>query len=422
MEAVVQAIQALSATGDLERLHSRLQAETLRAELVPQALTALDPGLHTLGCIHLLHAWSESDAAGREAGGALGLEAFAESAARFLAGCAPLQVRLAVEKYCAVCRALKEAAVTLGCPKRAILPLRAAARALAPAPGHVTPVHADLLQVCLLSKCYSAALPTLEAGVVEVDPANGVTPRDFLLYCYYGGMACVGAKRYPAALELFLFAITAPSMVLSAVVVAAYKKYILVSLVEEGAVATLPKYTASIVHHRLKGAAAEYTELAAAYATRSVDKLQACMEKHAAVYGADAHLGLVKQVLRSLYTRNIQRLTQTYLTLSLRDIAESVQLASPREAETHILRMIEQGEIFASINQKDGMVSFEEDPERYDDGRTARRLDRAIQSAAGAAQRVKNADEAVLCDKPWLAKTIPSARAALQGGFDDPNL
>lgn len=54
----------------------------------------------------------------------------------------------------------------------------------------------------------------------------------------------------------------------------------------------------------------------------------------------DNNLGLAKQVIASLYKRNIQRLTQTYLTLSLQDIADTVQLDGQKEAELHILQMV----------------------------------------------------------------------------------
>lgn len=54
----------------------------------------------------------------------------------------------------------------------------------------------------------------------------------------------------------------------------------------------------------------------------------------------DNNLGLVKQVVSSMYKRNIQRLTQTYLTLSLQDIANTVQLNSSKEAEMHVLQMV----------------------------------------------------------------------------------
>ena len=41
-----------------------------------------------------------------------------------------------------------------------------------------------------------------------------------------------------------------------------------------------------------------------------------------------------------MYKRNIQRLTQTYWTLSVQDIAKNVQLSSPKEVEMHALQMV----------------------------------------------------------------------------------
>jgi COP9 signalosome complex subunit 3 len=72
----------------------------------------------------------------------------------------------------------------------------------------------------------------------------------------------------------------------------------------------------------------------------------------------DRNAGLVKQVLASLPARTIQRLTQTYLTLSLADIARAAGLAGPAEAEQVILRMVAHRQVFARINDRDGMVTF----------------------------------------------------------------
>ena len=52
----------------------------------------------------------------------------------------------------------------------------------------------------------------------------------------------------------------------------------------------------------------------------------------------DGNVGLMKQALAARQMRLTQRLTQTYMTLSLADIARHVGLASPQEAEQHILR------------------------------------------------------------------------------------
>lgn len=51
-------------------------------------------------------------------------------------------------------------------------------------------------------------------------------------------------------------------------------------------------------------------------------------------------MGLTKQVLASLYKKNIQRLTKTFLTLSLSDVASRVQLPGPADAEKYILNMV----------------------------------------------------------------------------------
>jgi hypothetical protein len=52
----------------------------------------------------------------------------------------------------------------------------------------------------------------------------------------------------------------------------------------------------------------------------------------------DGNMGLVKQVLASLPARAIQRLTRTFLTLSLTDIAAHAGLPSAAAAEAAILR------------------------------------------------------------------------------------
>lgn len=49
---------------------------------------------------------------------------------------------------------------------------------------------------CLLSKCYNAARDIVDEDIYDVDPhRTGMTPTDFFLYCYYGGMICVGECR-----------------------------------------------------------------------------------------------------------------------------------------------------------------------------------------------------------------------------------
>lgn len=47
---------------------------------------------------------------------------------------------------------------------------------------------------------YSAPLPVLADEVTNVDPSQtAMTARDFLLYCYYGGMVFIGALLHTYA-------------------------------------------------------------------------------------------------------------------------------------------------------------------------------------------------------------------------------
>nr|XP_034922478.1 COP9 signalosome complex subunit 3-like isoform X2 [Populus alba] len=169
------------------------------------------------------------------------------------------------------------------------------------------------------------------------------------------GMICIGQKHFQKALELLHNVVTAPMSSINAIAVEAFKKYILVSLIQNRQFSTsLPKYTSSAAQRSLKTLCQPYMEVASSYSSGKVSELKTYIQTNKEKFESDNNLGLVKQVISSMYKRNIQRLTQTYWTLSVQDIAKNVQLSSPKEAEMHVLQMIEDGEIYATINQKDG--------------------------------------------------------------------
>ncbi|KAJ6979395.1 hypothetical protein NC653_027523 [Populus alba x Populus x berolinensis] len=150
-------------------------------------------------------------------------------------------------------------------------------------------------------------------------------------------------------MALAVMVVTAPMSSINAIAVEAFKKYILFST-------SLPKYTSSAAQRSLKTLCQPYMEIASSYSSGKVSELKTYIQTTMEKFESDNNLGLVKQVISSMYKRNIQRLTQTYWTLSVQDIAKNVQLSRPKEAEMHVLQMIEDGEIYATINQKDGMA------------------------------------------------------------------
>jgi COP9 signalosome complex subunit 3 len=186
LDAVVAQVQALSGTpDDCAHLANLLKQTdnvlTVHAPRLSYALAALDPSKHSLGYLYLLEAQSAGSQTREQAGN------FVVTASNFLCVCAADQIRLAFEKCIVICRRLKDHAIQINEPNRAICPLFSALSKLQPSTEHLTPLHADYLLLCLLAKTYKAGLPILEEDIFEIDQKRtGLTPRDFLLYCYYG--------------------------------------------------------------------------------------------------------------------------------------------------------------------------------------------------------------------------------------------
>ncbi|XXG45056.1 hypothetical protein AAC387_Pa02g0242 [Persea americana] len=398
VETVIAQIQGLSGSvDDIIHLNAVLnQADEIlqsQAQRLGPFLEQLDPSKHCLGYLYVLEAYTSSQIPKERASDII------RTIVRYINSCSAEQIRLAPEKFVSVCRRLKDQVMLLQVPIQGIAPMRTAIRKLQPSTEYLTALHPEFLLLCLLAKCYKAGLSVLEEDIFEADQ-----PKDFFLYYYYGGMINIGHKRFHKALEFLHNAVTAPMSVLNSIAVEAYKKYILVSLIHNGQVPSFPKYTSSVAQRNLKSYTQPYIDLANGYTTGKISEIESCLETNMEKFKSDNNLGLVKQVFSSLYKRNIQRLTQTYLTLSLQDIANTVQLQNSKQAEMHVLQMIQDGEIFATINQKDGMVSFHEDPEQYKTCEMIEHIDASIQRIMTLSKKLSAIDENISCDPTYLAK------------------
>ncbi|CAB1338015.1 unnamed protein product [Coregonus sp. 'balchen'] len=247
-------------------------------------------------------------------------------------------------------------------------------------------------QLCLLAKCFKPVLPFLELDMMDICKENGAyDAKHFLCYYYYGGMIYTGLKNFERALYFYE---------------QAYKKYILVSLILHGKVQQLPKYTSQIVGRFIKPLSNAYHELAQVYATNNPAELRSQVNKHSETFTRDNNTGLVKQCLSSLYKKNIQRLTKTFLTLSLQDMASRVQLSGPQEAEKYVLHMIEDGEIYASINQKDGMVCFHDNPEKYNNPAMLHKIDQEMLKCIELDEKLKSMDQEITVNPQFVQKSM----------------
>ena len=346
------------------------------------------------------------------------------SLARQLMTCADTgQIQHVARKFANVCRAFAEIHRKRGDCRIAIVPLKSAIARLDPDAKSVTPCHVDFLRACLLSKFYGCAMRVIdEHKTLSVNPAKtGLTLPDFLQYCYYAGMVCIGEKHYKQAMRLLLGAITVPAVALSAIMIAAYKKYILLSLIVHSQLVPLPRYASQFVSRNIGSVCEEYQELATAFGSHEMESVAAVIAKHEAVYDRDHNHGLVRQCERALCKKVIQRLTQTYLTLSLGDIASTAPVADAAAVERLVVSMIEGGEIFASVNQREGMVSFYEDTEEYNTNETLRTLQAEITGAIQVMEEIRATDEDLSCNRTYLQNTTmkDSGRFAAEANLPD---
>eukprot|EP00029_Vermamoeba_vermiformis_P013039 TRINITY_DN7975_c0_g1_i1.p1 TRINITY_DN7975_c0_g1~~TRINITY_DN7975_c0_g1_i1.p1 ORF type:complete len:476 (+),score=162.47 TRINITY_DN7975_c0_g1_i1:89-1429(+) len=419
MDKLVAAIQGLSTTdeNDLKQLKTTLaKSEDVLFKSLPsldEALSVLDPNTHTLGWLYILGIKAVSNPEPRT---------FIGQVARFCMSCNARQLRMDVKKFRFICQKFVDVCVEHRSPISAIKPLRYAINKIAPSREHITPQHAMLMMCVLLSKTYSAVQSVIDSEVTEVDPdQTAVDSKDVRLYFYYAGAVYIGLKKFSRATEMLKTAISVPAIVPSAIMIEAYKKFVLVSLILSGQTGQLPRYTSSGLQRHFRHACAPYEELATSFQTRSLADVNKCIEQNREAYVKDGNWGLVKQATKALIRKNIQRLTQTYLTLSLQDIADNVKLKNKEEAEKILLRMIENKEIFAAINQKDGMVIFKDNTETYGTNETLNYLDKSIHNVMDITGKVERLDDFIASSAKYLQKTLaPDRSAGAAGGPGGP--
>uniref|UniRef100_A0A6A7GAM0 COP9 signalosome complex subunit 3 n=1 Tax=Hirondellea gigas TaxID=1518452 RepID=A0A6A7GAM0_9CRUS len=293
-------------------------------------------------------------------------------------------------------------------PKFAILPLRNAINVLQRESPHLlTAVHPIFVLCCIKAQCYHAALPIVQRPVYEVHTAEKTPfdPKSNLLYHYYSASIFIAFRKHELALDCLQMALTAPSLALSEIQIESYKKYVLLSLYIHGRLVELPSFTCPSIYRHVAKLCEPYTSLAEAYA-KGVLQLEECIQLHKDDFVKDENYGLVQQVLRRLVRRNIKNLTDTYITLSVDAIAEMAKTKDARQAEDYILSMIEEGGIFAKIDQQNGMVSFLGDDEDYATQEMISNLDTNIHDIMSFWRRVQQVNEEVSLDPKYINKTL----------------
>lgn len=260
----------------------------------------------------------------------------------FVDGCHTGQVRAGSDLFASLCHIYSQTLVEIF-PSKAIKGINVVKRAILKIqthPAQLTSMHSDLALLCLTAKCIKPALSVLDVDITEISKENGhFDVKYFLQYYYYGGMCYTAVKNLERALYFFEAALTTQSMAVSQIMVEAYKKYVLISLILHGKTSVLPKYAPPVVNRYIRHLCEPYCDLANLYtSSQNPNELGALAQKQ--VFSRDNNEGLVKQVIQSQHKKNIQRLTKTFLTLSISDVASRVFITDSAEAEDRVVNMV----------------------------------------------------------------------------------
>jgi COP9 signalosome complex subunit 3 len=239
--------------------------------------------------------------------------------------------------------------------------------------------------------------------------------------------ACI--KQFDRSANFFENVVTVPGTATSAIAIEAYKKYVLVKLIS-GSIPNnqLPTYTSRNVQQTIKSlCGGQYTELFNIFNNGTLIQFDEFVNRHREQYARDRNLGLIKQTRNAFICNSIQQLTKTFLTVSLKDLANRLQLQSTNEAEKYLIDMIENGQIFASINKKDGkkffflrnkkktkifflgMVIFHGSPEKFDANNMLAKLQDETEKRMHAEKQLRELERQISLSKTYIQRTQQSS-------------
>ncbi|KAG6876742.1 hypothetical protein C0992_011973 [Termitomyces sp. T32_za158] len=328
----------------------------------------------------------------------------------------PEHSRLAPDRVTAVARGIAAHATASLNPKAAIQPLYDLVRRYPPDLSYLTSIHTAFAlvrpsfllivlsqhhqQSCVSTQTFSALVPVLYNPITNIDTvlSPDLTYNDSLIYHYLGGITFAALKRWTQAEEFFEIALSTPGHVPAALQLEALKKLKLVQLIATGKTAPLPKYTHPLLLRLFKSS--PYSTFVNAY-PHNTDLLHDCVQREAATFAAEKNTGLIQQAFARAPRWTLKKLTGTYVTLSLSDIAKAIKIESEDDVRALLLDMIEANDVTAQISA-DGAVTFSDPAPTF----TKEQVDCVLADVQNQAELLSFLERGMAKSKEYLSKAV----------------
>ena len=332
-----------------------------------------------------------------------------------------------------------------------IVPLQHAVTLLAPRPTCLTAADSALLQMCVHARMYRHAVNFLTSRpVLEIDPpVCSLTAEQYLTYHYYAALCFIAVKNYSMAIEHLTNCITIPGSIVSSISLQAARTARLVSLIHAGSPFKLPTCTSMVVRESFlaNNLTLAYRDIESAFlgthktsmttsfpgdpnvptppstapAFEACHTLSNIIDINKDILVADGNFGLAQCLHQAQKQFFLQKLTKTFLTLSLSAIASQLNLSSIQEAEALLCGLVSQERLHASIHQQSGVVQFSDgalttsttdDALVYHDLKLEQTLIANIKATMALQQQVESLRGQVYMSPQYL-KTITSSTTSM---------
>ncbi|KAI9848443.1 MAG: hypothetical protein M1837_000238 [Sclerophora amabilis] len=385
------------------------------------------------------------------------------------------QVRYAGNEFRLLIETVARSARLFGKPLLAIHPIRTAILRLDPSSATFTSTHALFVSLCLQARAFRAAIPVLDKDILgfpSMPPPAGagllssltessstyitvssglsdfLKSTDLLEYHLHGAMIYIGLKKWERAIQFLSLVISTPTQnVASAVMVEAYKKWILVCLLYNGITLPIPKSAnpSAVKSYRILGKA--YERVAELFRAGDLSKLRAEVEAGREVWSSDCNTGLMKLVLAAFPQFSIRNLEKVYSTLSIPQIHQrlhaKIKPTTPnaseiRATEAEILSMIDSGTLNATLAHPASQSTtlsppaaptvLHFSPPRISEAAQLAEVEEQIQRTIEVTKHIRGVDRRMENSKEyltWLARMRMSARKndeADAGGSGGPGM
>ena len=272
-------------------------------------------------------------------------------------------------------------------------------------PGTPTVRHGRLL-------C-DAELPSPHYITKATGLTDDIEAAHVLEYYYVSGLLYIAKRNWTKARKSFERAVTHPAKDrgMSRISLAAYKRWLLVGLLADGAAPALPNHTASTAKHLLPRLSPAYNNLAESFLADTYEPLMNAASTNAATWDEDGTQSLVEEVVGAYQRWLIVKLRQVYSQLPISQIQKETMSARTASDSGDVIGLLESmiasGSLKAELRRgtggKEDYLIFQEDRALLSEADFAREIAQSHHTITALTEEYKLVNERLSTNREYVS-------------------